>query len=58
MILKREKALKKVLDVVGPIFEERRQKLRKLGEKWVDRPVYISLILSLFLPYCAMGRAE
>ena len=50
MILRRKKALKKILDVVGPIFEERRQKLRKLGEKWIDRPVYISLNpLSLFV---------
>jgi len=38
-IFSREKALGKVVAVTGPIFEERRRKLRELGDAWTDKPV-------------------
>lgn len=39
LILDREEALRKVIEDVGPIFEERQAKLLELGDQWTDRPV-------------------
>jgi hypothetical protein len=36
-----KKDLAKVVEDVGPIFEERRQKLQELGNNWTDKPVRV-----------------
>jgi hypothetical protein len=40
-MLNRDKALGKVMKYIGPTFQERRAKLLKLGDKWLDRPVRV-----------------
>ncbi|KAI5851430.1 cytochrome P450 [Morchella snyderi] len=37
-ILDKPKKLKKLMKFVGPLFEERKKKMKELGDKWTDRP--------------------
>lgn len=43
-VINRDKAVNKVVAVVGPVFEERRRKLRELGDEWTDKPVCDSVL--------------
>jgi len=38
IVLNRDEALGKVITDVGPIFKERQERLRELGNQWIDRP--------------------
>jgi len=38
VLLNRDEALGKVMKYVGPIFQERQDKLLQLGDEWLDRP--------------------
>jgi hypothetical protein len=41
----RDKAVKKVITLVGPIVEERRLKMQQFGEEWADKPVCLQLFI-------------
>jgi hypothetical protein len=45
IVLPKQRTAKTVMNFMQPIFEERLEKLRKLGDKWTDRPVSLSVYI-------------